>query len=288
MDHKHDMQGIAVDGGGTRSRFALFGATARIVVQSGPANAYSDFDGTVRCLSAGLDSLSREAGIPRAVLETLPAFFGLAGVVDSAIADRLQASLGLPHARYADDRLPALRGALGPGAGVIAHCGTGSFFGAQLDGATRLAGGWGVLLGDEASAQWIGRKALALTLRRLDGFAAEGALVGALVARFGSAAEILRFAATATAHAFGDIAPHVTRHARQGDPAAIELLRSGAAYLSEGVDRMGWREGLPLCLTGGIGPAYLPYLPTAKQVAFREPLGTPLDGAIALARELAT
>lgn len=49
---------------------------------------------------------------------------------------------------------------------------------------------------------------------------------------------------------------------------------------------MGWRPGLALCLTGGIGPHYQRFLPQEMQAALRPPAGDPLSGALALAWDL--
>lgn len=277
---------LAVDGGGTRCRIALVRGDHRVVVETGPANAYSDFDGALRSVTEGLAALAQKAGVPVQDLYGLPAYVGLAGVISDAIAQRLRAALPLTQACYGDDRLAALRGALGLRDGLLAHCGTGSFLGVQLDGAARVFGGWGMLLGDEASAQWIGRKALALTLRRLDGFAPTSGLTEALLARFDGAEAILNFAASATPQAFGALAPQVTERASAGDAGACGLMQAGADYIADGMGHMGWRAGLPICLTGGIGPLYAPYLPPDMQACVTEPQGTPLESAIHLAQQL--
>ncbi len=274
---------LAIDGGGTQCRFALQQGAERTVVKGGPANAFTDFDASVACLLDGLRALSEQASIALPALYHTPAFVGLAGVVTSDIAARLQAALPLENARFADDRLSALSGALGGKDGIVAHCGTGSFFAANIGGQTRLAGGWGARLGDEASAQWVGRKALAAVLRATDGFEARTPFVEACLSRFGDPGGILRFAATAAPKDFGALAPEVVEHAEKGDAAAAPIMQAGAAYIADGLNRMGWTPDLSLCLTGGIGPAYARYLSSDHQAALTEPNGTPLDGAIRLA-----
>ena len=153
---------LAIDGGGTRCRFALQRGHARIVTEAGSANASTNFDDAVTCVQYGLRTRAEAAQTNVDTLYGMRAFVGLAGVTGAAVAGRLTAALPLRNARYADDRLAALRGALGRGDGLIAHCGTGSFFGAQINGQARFAGGWGSILGDEASAHWVGRLALIL------------------------------------------------------------------------------------------------------------------------------
>lgn len=279
---------IAVDGGGSRCRLALAIGARRIVVETGPANVSTDLAGAVAAVAAGLDRLAAEGGLGAAEIRATPAFVGLAGMTGPEIEGRLRAALPLTRMRIADDRLAALRGALGGRDGCLAHCGTGSFFAMQAGGTVRLAGGWGMLLGDEASAQWAGRAALSRTLAAVDGIAPHTPLTRRLLDRFGSAAAIVRHAAGARPPDFGALAPEVTRCAAAGDAAAERILARGAAEIAATLEALGWRPGLPVCLTGGIGPAYAAALPPALRAALAAPLGTPLDGALALAREFAT
>jgi glucosamine kinase len=288
---------LAIDGGGTHCDFALARradaadpdsaahGNRRWVHKGGPANATSDFNATVSCIEQGLAALSTKASVPVEVIHTLPAYVGLAGVTGQDIATRLKSALPLQHAHFEEDRNAALRGALGDKDGLVAHCGTGSFFAARIDGSIRFAGGWGSILGDEASAQWVGRLALADTLQHCDGFVTATPLITRLLDQFGSAAAIVDFASRATPRDFGDLAPIVTSSASDNDPTAQRIMQSAATYLSNGIDKMGWHPGLAICLTGGIGPHFQPFLPQDKIDASVERVGTPLDGAIELAFE---
>lgn len=278
---------LAVDGGGTRCRVAFADGASVTHVETGSANVSTDFDGTVREITQGLDRLAARLDRPVADLAALPAFVGLAGVTGPAIAERLRAALAFRHLRIEDDRAAALRGALGQRQGVIAHCGTGSFFAAQLGDGMRFAGGWGPVLGDEASAQWIGRAALRLALSSADGLVPASPLSRRLLKDFEDTAGIVRFAGAARPADFGTLAPLVTQYAAEGDALARQVMRMGAEEIAQGLPRFGWTPALPICLTGGIGPHYRPYLPDAMQACVTAPEGEPLDGAIWLARDLA-
>lgn len=285
MTDSADISVLAIDGGGTRCRFALVRGADRLIIEAGSANASTDFDSAVRCLQEGIQILVQRADIKSETLHALPAFVGLAGVTGKALVARLTTGLPLRNARYADDRLAALRGALGRGDGLIAHCGTGSFFAAQIAGTERFAGGWGSVLGDEASAQWIGRTALSRLLHQIDGFVPISPLTEDLRTQFRDAAAVVEFARNANPAAFGALAPLVTAHATQSDPVALQVMRSAAHHIASDLKQMGWTPGLPICLTGGIGPHYAPYLPEQMKPDLAKPLGEPLDGAIALAQE---
>ncbi|MFY1708477.1 BadF/BadG/BcrA/BcrD ATPase family protein [Tritonibacter scottomollicae] len=278
---------LALDGGGTRCRLALSGVAGVTAVETGSANISTDLDGAVQQVTDGLARLSEVTGHAVEGLVTCPIYIGIAGVTGPVIADRFAAALPFHRARVTDDRPTALNGALGGSDGLIAHCGTGSFFAAQLEGQSRFAGGWGAILGDPASAQWVGRRALSCTLEEVDLLREASGLGAHLLNRFGGSAEIVAFAASATPADFGRVAPDVTEFAATGDPLAVDILNAAGRELSSTLHKMGWVAGLPLCLTGGIAPQFLPYLPPAMQEACISPKGTPLDGAIILAHEFA-
>ena len=255
-------------------------------VETGAANVSTEFEGALAQIRMGLTQLSDRVGVQVPQMLGLPAYVGLAGVTDKQIAQRLRDALGLTCARVEDDRPAAVRGALGARDGLIAHCGTGSFLAVQANGAMRFAGGWGAVLGDEASAQWVGRRALAETLCAVDGTRIETDLTLKLLDELHGAAGIVRFAGTATPAQFGALAPAVTSAAQHGDAAAAEIMQAGADYLERTARRLGWQTGQTICLTGGIAGHYADYLPDDMRSAIRPPLGEPLTGALALAKEV--
>lgn len=278
-----DTRVLAIDGGGTHCRFALWRDGESVVAQSGPANVATDFDGAVAQLNAGLAALSARADCDLDTLCALPAFVGLAGMISDDISARLHAALPLRAAKFSDDRAAAVRGALGDQTGFVAHFGTGSFFGAQRGDDICLVGGWGSILGDPASAQWVGKQALARTLEVVDGLLPASDLATELLNRCGGPAGIVSFAAQATPTAFGALAPEVTRHAAVKDHMAVGILTRGADEITRTLHSLGWAPGKPVCLTGGIGPTFAAYLPADIAADLAQPQGTPLDGAVSLA-----
>lgn len=275
---------LAADGGGTTCRIAFSGGDRQLVVEVGPANVASDFDGAVARIADGLRELAARLNVATESLCQVPAYLGLAGVTGADVAGRVAGALPLRAVRVEDDRRPALVGAHGGGDGAIAHCGTGSFLALQRQGAQRFAGGWGSVLGDEASAQWVGRRALSLSLDVVDGLVDESDLTADLLSEYGGAGGIVAFAGAARPHEFGQIARRVTVAAEAGDANAVSLMRSATECLLQSLGRMGWTSDSPLCLTGGIGPQYTAYMPAAVQDVLATPQGTPLAGAIALAQ----
>lgn len=257
-------------------------------VEVGAANVSTDFQAAMAEILRGLDLLADKAGLPLDQMAALPAYLGLAGVTGPKIAAAVRAGLPFTRSRVDDDRAAALRGAIGERDGFILHCGTGSFIAGRTGGRLRLAGGWGAVLGDPASAQWVGRQALARTLDVVDATAPATPLAHAMLARFADAPTIVRFAASASPVDFGALAPEVTRRAKDGDRLARTILRDGASAMARDLRRLGWRYGVPVCLTGGIGLAYEDFLPLDIRAALTAPLGDPLEGALGLARDFAS
>lgn len=287
MCDSENMMVLAIDGGGTRCRLAASSNGVDHIVEVGSANVSTDFDGSVAVIRHGLTQLSLKAGRSVDDLFALPAFIGLAGVTGPEMEQRLRNALPFLNAKISDDRPAALRGALGARDGVIAHCGTGSFYASQVKDRMTFAGGWGYVLGDEASAQWIGRQALRCAVETTDGRQPKTEFSQYLFDTYEDAAGIVRFANVARPSEFGQIAKGVTSFAADGDPLAQNIMKLGVQDIVRSLPKLGWSHGQAICLTGGIGPHYKDYLPIDMQTAVIDPLGAPLDGALDLARLLA-
>ncbi|SLN16315.1 Glucosamine kinase GspK [Pseudoruegeria aquimaris] len=282
---KHDSHIIAVDGGGTRCRFLIEGHGARHAVELGSANVTTGFDAAMDVLREGLAALGAAAGLSGADLRRVPAFVGLAGVKGAGMAQRVAAALPLAYVRVDEDRPAAIRGALGARIGAVAHCGTGSFLGRQAPDGLRVLGGWGAVLGDEASAYWVGRQLLAAAVNAEDGVVERSAVISGLSDQFSGPQDIVSFAFEAPPREVAALARRVTAAAEGGDPVARAIMAEGAAYLMRSLAHLGWKAGEPLCFTGGIGPHYTAYLPEAARACVVAPAGSTMDGALALARD---
>lgn len=277
-------QVMAIDGGGTRCRVALVSGDDIYTVETGPANVTTDFDAAIMHIRLGIEKL-----LPR--LDTsitgIPAYIGLAGVTSTEIAARVETAMPFQTVRVTDDRPAAVRAAFGSENGFLAHCGTGSFFASQIEGATRFCGGWGSVLGDEGSAFWVGRQALSQTLRIVDGLKPPSPLSKLILNTFGASSGIVRFASNASPAEIGAHARLVTQYAGNDDPIAHHIMREGANHVATNLRDMGWAPQTKICLTGGIGPEYERFLPADMQTSVRAPEAEPLSGAIALAKDLA-
>lgn len=280
---------IGVDSGGTLCRAVIEGPRGRVEVAGAGCNWTTDPTRTVAAIRTVSQSLAVKAGLDDAALRGARAHIGAAGIVSSGDATALRQTLDdlLGEVTVSEDLDCAVAGALGPsGDGFVAGLGTGSFLAGRQQGTVRRVGGWGLVLGDEASGAWLGRALLARTLHVRDGLAEPSALAAKVMDRFGNdPAQLVRFAATANPAEFAAFAPMIAEALDAGDPAAADLLNTGAGWIERGLHMLGWRPGTRLCLLGGLGPLYARALPSQLSEAIVPPVGTALDGALALARQ---
>lgn len=277
---------IGVDGGATTCRFALR-IGDRVVRHKGPGvNATTDPTGAIDVLHDGLSQLAAMADLSEPALTKIPAFFGLAGLKDATTAAAIADALPLTQIRIEEDRLPAVVGALGDAPGSVAAIGTGSFIARQTPQGIRYAGGWGLVLGDEASGAWLGRELLAAALRAEDGFGAHTDLTQTALATLGGPTGTVQFAKDAAPKDFAaeTRVRAILNAAQAGDPVATELMRRGADYIEKALMALGHTKSEPLCLIGGVAPAFRPYL--SPNLTLLRPKGTALDGALALAARI--
>jgi glucosamine kinase len=278
---------IGGDGGGSGCRVAIADLSGTVLAQAagGPANVTSDFEGAVRNLRAALSRAAGVAGVTAQDLAGSFAHFGLAGAQSAAMGPRVAHALGLPHARVTEDRLTAVVGALGFGDGALVALGTGTIIAAVRAGTPRYAGGWGLALSDEASGAWLGRGLLARILHCHDGLVGHSDLTRQVFADFSDdPGAVVRFAASARPADYARHAPDVVAAAQAGDGAGIDLMQRGAEYIQRALATLGVTPNDALCLTGGVGPHYAPWLDENRQAMIVPATGGALDGALALAR----
>jgi glucosamine kinase len=269
---------LGIDGGGSGCRAAVCDGTGTILGQgqAGPANIASDPDGARANLLA-----ASQGALPDGVrLGDLPCVMGLAGANVAESVARLRAGLPFARLRVETDARIAIAGALHEADGVVAAIGTGSVFAVQRAGRVRQIGGWGLILGDEASGGWIGRSILTECLRAADGFAPTTPLLAELLDEHGGAAGVIAFAQTARPADFAALAPRITD---ADDPAALALMGKAEACVASAISLLQGDSPLPVVFLGGLGPIF------ARRLQGRWPIlparGSALDGALWLARQ---
>lgn len=179
------------------------------------------------------------------------------------------------------DIMGACRGAFKGANGWLGITGTGSAFATCISGNIQVRGGWGFMAGDEASAAFVGHRALRASLLVQDGFAPTSKLALALMSTFkNNAQEAALFAAHASPKKFGELAPLVIEFYARGDWIAKDIVSMCTRYLeaamasacSEGADRF--------CLHGGLSQIWTPLLNPKWQGRLVSPLADAAEGAV--------
>ena len=199
------------------------------------------------------------------------------------------------------DAAIALAGALACQPGVVILAGTGAMaFGMNSVGEKRRAGGWGSILGDEGSAYYIGRRALAAVCRAYDGRGPETMLMNSLMEHLGLTdfTDIVKeiYSKQTSPEAIASLAPLVSQAAKDGDEPAATILRDAAEELaltaSAVIGGLNMQdEAFQVAISGGVFEAGEPMLTpfseylklTAPHAQIIPPRFEPAMGAIFLA-----
>jgi len=180
---------LGVDGGGTKTAFALIDRQGQVLAHNEQSSAYYlevGMEGAADVLARGCAALFAAAGVT--ANDVTFAFFGLPAYgEDRAVQAQLDAlpRAVLGHGRYLcdNDMVCSWAGSLACADGISVIAGTGSMAYGRIGGQGARAGGWGELFSDEGSAYWIARAGLALFSRMSDGRAPRGPLHGLMRTR---------------------------------------------------------------------------------------------------------
>jgi len=298
---------FGIDGGGTHSRLALTDRTGKVLfhLKSGSTNIYSAtkeevfenlshlLNSTMHAMGIGKQDIAAgcigSAGLGREEEKKL-----FRGFFDKLLGPEFPVNL-------CTDGEILLCGGLNSLEGYCLIAGTGSIaLGRSSDGNLVRSGGHGYMLGDEGSAAWIGRTAIARILRSLEKRDLSTDMLPAILETSGLVqySDFIRYVHHEADKAkIAALAPVVTAAAGKGDPLALDILHTGAEELALLVKsvlaqspRIQLRE---LVLAGGIMENDEITTNKLKEILTREfpelkvspPKGTALEGACKIARE---
>ncbi|WP_375165932.1 BadF/BadG/BcrA/BcrD ATPase family protein [Chelativorans sp.] len=282
------MRLVAVDGGGTGCRAIVADAGGHMLgrAEGGPANVMTDLEGALVNIIGAVERAAQAAGLAPAALSGCKAVLALAGANVGRYGEELQRRLPFADSIVESDATAAVRGALGGHDGAAGIIGTGSVFGAQVGGAIRIIGGWGFLLGDQASGARLGRALLEEALLAFDHITPGSALTEAVLARFGNdPREIVVFGQRSRPAEFAAFAPEIFDHAGRGDAVGKKIIDDAIGWIEASLDAVMPPGCDRVCLLGGLGAPYTPYLGERFRSLLQPARGTALDGALALAVE---
>ena len=157
---------IGVDGGGTKTAFALFDENKNIVEQyetegSNHENMEGSFPQAAGIIAGGVNGLLEKAGITLAEVDGI--LMGLAGIDHPYQHDAMVAELdklGITGCRIYNDGFIVIKAGVGAGCGIGYNCGTGTCCNSlDSDGNMLQIGGFDVLSGDKGNGHWVGSQA---------------------------------------------------------------------------------------------------------------------------------
>ncbi|MBV9842764.1 MAG: ATPase [Sphingomonadaceae bacterium] len=276
---------LGIDGGGTSCRARLTDGRGRLLGEgrAGSANVFSDPDASWRAIELAGSIAYREAGIDPGERRHTAACLGLAGL--DPLDPRAPADwpLEMFHSCVVEtDALVALRGAFAGEDGAVLVIGTGSVGFAIVGGRRFAVGGYGALVSDEGSGNWLGREAVRQMLWCVDGRQAWSPFTHTLREKLGSSQNTIGWARSATPADFARLAPDVLAAASAGDETATAIVRHGAMLLDGMIARLARSGAKRICLLGGLSISMASWLEFGD-IAVTQPRGDALDGAIRLA-----
>jgi len=298
---------LGVDGGGTKTIFALCDETGHILAMLDEDALVSDqVEGIRKVLRRGVDRVLADLGAE--VKDIKAACLGIPCWGENAFQDQLSRTsaeeiLTNVPAYLCNDCEVAWAGSLGMQPGINVVVGTGMIaFGRNVLGATARSGGWSEIFSDEGSGYWLGKKMLEIFSKEADGRIPKGALYtlvrGALSLERDfdiipmAHEEILPFRDKTAA-----LQRLLLQAALAGDPAAIECYCQAAAEIALAVlavyDALDFESPPPVSYSGGIfktGEVLLtPFIQALRDegMAVSPPKAPPWAGALLIAANTA-
>jgi len=246
---------LGVDGGGTKTAFALIDRQGQVLARNEQSSAYYlevGMEGAADVLARGCAGLFAAAGVT--ANDVAFAFFGLPAYgEDRAVQAQLDAlpRTVLGHGRYLcdNDMVCSWAGSLACADGISVIAGTGSMAYGRIGGQGARAGGWGELFSDEGSAYWIARAGLALFSRMSDGRAPRGPLHGLLRTRLAlqddlDLCQVVYGELKGERSKVAALSRLVSEAAALGDAQAAAILESAAVEVAALVDAVRGQLGV--------------------------------------------
>jgi N-acetylglucosamine kinase-like BadF-type ATPase len=264
---------IGFDGGGTKTAAILADRKGTILAEAagGPANfQIIGVEKAAEVLYSLLLECCEKAGRPSS--EVSSAVAGLTGAGRSVDQERMKQSfseyvrtkgIAPDYVAIESDARIALEGAFKGLAGIILIAGTGSIaYGKTQEGDIFRVGGWGRIVGDEGGGYAIGREALNLVSKHIDGRGKETILTKLMAEQLG-----LKDQETIIKAVYRDnidvasIAPLVIKAAGQHDTESERILNRAAFELTEHIRTLTFklegatkalRQKIPLSFVGSL------------------------------------
>jgi len=253
---------LGIDGGGTKTECVVGDETSvlgRFTAGTSKIQRVGR-DAATNSLRAAIQGALYAAGRSRD--EVVHSCAGYAGASQAEVRQWLAETMAefVPGGlTVVGDHTIAHEAAFKGGPGVLVIAGTGSIaFGRNEREQGARAGGWGPVISDEGSGEWIGRAATAACLRAFDAGTATSIMVRVLNTwRVSTREDIIRLVNSYPLPNFAALFPQVLAAADEGDTLAREILaRAGneLAQLALIVIRKLWPSDIPVTIaaSGGV------------------------------------
>lgn len=261
---------LAVDGGQTATKSLLSTVDGRVLGAGlgGPSDHFHSEGGVEknrRAIHGAIDDVLGATGID--ARQIVAAALGLTGAPTGG--QGVELARGVAYERLpastltiTPDYVTNLAGASGGRPGIVLIAGGGAIgYGITEQGDEAIAGGFGFLLGDEGSAFWIGKSAIAAASCAADRRGEPTTLKAIVIDHFGvqRVRELpsIVYAAGFSRDRISLLAPKVVQAARDGDIAAVGILQNAGEELARtavGVSRQLFAPGteIDVYMTGGV------------------------------------
>jgi len=260
---------LGIDGGGSKTSCVIGDENSLLgtgtsagsnVVRVGERQARESLGAAIRqaCTAANIT--------PAQIERTCVGIAGGARPEIAGVVRRLLSEFVSGEIEVVGDMVIAMEAAFGSGPGVIVIAGTGSIaYGRNSKGQAARAGGWGFAISDEGSGHWIGRSAVAASMRAYDeaGIGRTSVLLESIMKSWGVATrEQVVVAANAALNVdatpdFAALLPAVLSAADAGDETARTILTQAGMELAIlakiVIGRLfGHAEAIPVATSGGV------------------------------------
>ncbi len=246
---------LGVDGGGTKTDFALADESGRLLHRRIKGSCNPTAQGVEKALELLESGITEIAGtIPPEQISVFVGMAGGSGEPGRILTERLR-RLGYARAQAGSDSLNAIAAGLRDRDGLVVIMGTGSSVFSVRNGKIRRFGGYGYLFGDEGGGYAVGRDGVRAALAAEDGSGPETAITTLWQSENGRSVmeylpELYRLGRVHIA----DLARLVVRAAEQGDRVALQILDHNMTALAQYI-RPALAEhtaaSVPVVLVGG-------------------------------------
>ncbi|RSD31035.1 N-acetylglucosamine kinase [Vibrio pectenicida] len=280
---------VGVDGGGTCCRARIKNHHGKLVgeAKSGSANILLGVGLALNSVIEAVTNAANNAGLDDTQLPLMHLGLALAGAEHKAAWYEFMSQ---PHpfasAVLNTDAYGACLGAHNGHSGAIVIAGTGSC-GLYLSGTKQhVVGGHEFPISDQGGGAIMGLRLIQQVILASDNMRDKTPLFHDIIEHFNhDISEIVIWSKQALPRDYGQFSPLIFRHAAQGDPLAMSLLKQTASDIEMLIQALVKKGATQICLMGSIAERIGDWLAPDIHQWLSEPLSDALEGALMFAEQ---